>query len=184
MNDEYRKAEQDKYINAYQKDNYRMGGLRKADAERTVQQLMPTSMLDVGCGRGEMLDFAKSLGADTVIGIEVVPQLVAARDDVLPGEGWQLPFDDNSFDVVTCFDVMEHLLPGDDILTLQELSRVASRAVAVSANNKDSWDDGVQLHINKRPYPEWERLIIENVPGVIHKCDVNYVSPLWVVQLF
>jgi hypothetical protein len=48
----------------------------------------------------------------------------------------------------------------DDELACRELARVARRHVIVTANNAASFNSaGDDLHINRRPYHEWDRLI-------------------------
>jgi hypothetical protein len=56
-------------------------------------------------------------------------------------------------------DVIEHLIPGDDERACRELGRVARRHIIVTANNRPSMRHiGEDLHINKRPHEEWDRL--------------------------
>ncbi|HEX4364443.1 MAG TPA: methyltransferase domain-containing protein [Solirubrobacteraceae bacterium] len=82
------------------------------------------AILDVGCGSGRMLDELRGYGIAS--GLDVSPLAVAAaqaRGHVVHlGEAAALPFDDASFDLLTCFDVLEHTL--DDRGTLRELARV------------------------------------------------------------
>lgn len=47
--------------------------------------------------------------------------------------GSALPFGDGRFDVVTCLDVLEHVLPAERSSVLLELARVARRTVVVAA---------------------------------------------------
>lgn len=155
---ERRKSEQEKYVRVYQQSEYRMGVLRAMDTVRDLKCLpMRGSLVDVGCGRGEMLEEARAMGFGPVIGVEVVPELVNGTT-VVSGEVHALPFADKSYDVATMWDVIEHLVPGDDEAACRELARVARRHVMITANNLDSKSLGVQLHINKRPYEEWDRL--------------------------
>jgi len=84
-------------------------------------------ILDVGCGSGRNLELLRQFG--TVRGVEPEgPGLESCRADglgpdvVSPGMADSLPFDDTSFDLVTAFDVLEHL--EDDVLGLQEMRRV------------------------------------------------------------
>ena len=75
-------------------------------------------VLDVGCGGGAACEFAAKLGAQ-VSGIDLSPNSIkAAQDhaiksnlkiDYQSGIAEKLPYDDNTFDMVLCFDVLEHV---------------------------------------------------------------------------
>ena len=123
------------------------------------------NFLDVGCGRGEVLGYARSKGFDPVCGVEVVEDLLS--ETVIYGESHSLPFEDKTFDVVTCFDMIEHVLPQDTLRSLSELDRVSRRSVILSAANYPSWCNGKDLHINKRPYSEWDELIRSTIEGSV-----------------
>lgn len=155
--DRLRAREHGKYRDIYELDpRYRMSGARGSEAQRDILALKKGSLLDVGCGRGEIVEFAKANGFDAV-GVDVVP----LHHDIMQGSITALPFDDNSFDYVTSFDVLEHLLPIDTELALGELKRVARKGVLLTVNNKPSKNrvTGHELHINRRPYDEWAGLI-------------------------
>lgn len=84
-------------------------------------------ILDVGCGNGEMLDMLRELG--TVTGIDVSADAVehcrARFDDALDVRLGGIPDGlppAGSADVVTAFDVIEHL--DDDLDALRHLRRV------------------------------------------------------------
>ena len=82
-------------------------------------------ILDVGCGTGATLRALSSFGE--VHGVEPDPGAVAhclARglSTVVEGRAEQLPFEDNSFDVVVALDVLEHL--EDDRRAMLEMKRV------------------------------------------------------------
>jgi SAM-dependent methyltransferase len=85
----------------------------------------PSRLLDAGCGGGAMLDVLSDYG--DVAGLDMNPELVelARRrgyDDIREGVVEQLPWADETFDVVTLLDVLEHT--ADDDVTLKELRRV------------------------------------------------------------
>lgn len=185
-----RAIEHDKYRVAYgDLPNYRMGAQRMADAQHDLTNALVIggNYLDVGCGRGEMVDFAESIGFRHVQGTEVVQELIDDRHGrVIYAEVHALPFADNLFDVVTMFDVIEHLVPGDDEAACKELQRVAKSTVILTANNQDSFDRGVQLHINKRAYDEWHELFCSWFDGQVIRMDTDRhypVSPAWRVNL-
>lgn len=176
-----RQFEVNKYPRAYKHPNYRMGDARRRHAQAIVTGFdVRGSYLDVGCGRGEMLKHARALGFERVQGTEVVPSLYEAPD-VIMAMAHDLPFDDGEFEVVTCLDVLEHLLPEDTEIVLAELDRVASKHVVVTANNKSSRSLGMELHVNRRPYDEWDQIITDTLAGSVEWVarGVN-ISETWV----
>lgn len=152
-----RAAEHAKYVTAYGGENYRMKAERREDARADLKALpCRGAYLDVACGRGDMLDVARGLGFSPVMGTEIVPRLIDGKT-VVRAEVHALPFPDKSFDVATLYDVIEHLIPGDDEAACRELARVARRHVLIMANNFPSrLPDGRDLHINIRSYPAWD----------------------------
>lgn len=140
------------------------------------------SLLDVGTGRGEALAIATECGFAPVVGTDVVVELLQA-DRVLYAEAHSLPFAPESFDVVTCFDVLEHLLHEDQVPALREMCRVASRAVIVTAADYSSLYDGVELHVGRRHYDDWHRLIVENCAGHVSRVGWCGTSEGWRVDL-
>jgi SAM-dependent methyltransferase len=186
--DAARRNERRKYEKIYaERPNYRMKVERMTDAVADLAALPARGgYLDVSCGRGEMLDAAVRLGFDPVHGTEIVPSLIdGAR--VVRAEVQALQFSDGSFDVASMFDVIEHLVPGDDQLACLELKRVARRHVLLTANNKPSNRTGVELHINRRPYHEWDSLFREWFSGAavtwIGGGILDRISEAWRIDL-
>jgi len=106
-----RQSEQSKYVAAYKDPGYKMGLARMASAEDDLKK-MHGSLLDVGCGRGEVINMARALNLKPVMGVEVVPYLCDDKH-IVQGEVTDLPFLKGEFDNVTFYDVMEHLPPED-----------------------------------------------------------------------
>jgi SAM-dependent methyltransferase len=81
-------------------------------------------VLDAGCGSGRTLDELARYGSP--YGVELNPLgLAAARrrgHHVEQAAVEAIPFDDGSYDLVTCLDVIEHT--DDDVVALSELRRV------------------------------------------------------------
>ena len=81
-------------------------------------------ILDVGCGTGANLEMLANFGASE--GVDVSDDALefcrAKGLKVHKGLAEKLPFADESFDVVTALDVVEHL--DDDVAGLKEMHRV------------------------------------------------------------
>jgi len=82
-------------------------------------------ILDVGCGTGANLMLLLQFG--DAQGVDVSPDALAfcrerGLDQVRLGAAESLPYEDGSFDLVTAFDVVEHL--DDDVGSLREMRRV------------------------------------------------------------
>lgn len=124
-------SEAAKYEEMYAHDDYRMSEQRREEVLRILTDTPRGSLVDIGTGRGETLEIAKSLGHTPAFGTETVPDLIDGYKVIralLP----HLPHATGSFDTVTCFEVIEHLLPHDVLPALQELARVAKSRVIVS----------------------------------------------------
>jgi len=82
-------------------------------------------ILDVGCGTGANLKMLADYG--TAEGVDISSQAVdfcreRGLDSVKLGAIEQLPYENNSFELVTALDVIEHL--DDDVAGLREIRRV------------------------------------------------------------
>jgi SAM-dependent methyltransferase len=88
------------------------------------------SALDVGCGAGgTVARLAVRTEVATVFGLDPSPSALRlartkAGARVVRGSAVSLPFDDDRFDLVTCFDVLQHLPPGADAIAVAEARRV------------------------------------------------------------
>ncbi len=89
-------------------------------------------VLDVGCGRGEILRHCTSLGAEAhgidyaAVAVQLSRQAVTEgqASAVYRADAKSLPFADGSFDRVLLFDIVEHLHPWELDRALQEVRRV------------------------------------------------------------
>lgn len=99
-----------------------------------------TSLLDVGFGPGSITaDLARIVAPGEVVGIESEPHAVELARELMETRGvsnvtlrtgsvYELPFEDGSFDVVHCHQVLQYL--SDPPAALREMARVARRVVA------------------------------------------------------
>lgn len=110
---------------------------------RAIRGQHRLSALDAGCGTGLNVErLARRPEVDTAIGVDVSSDALArarrydhpwARATVLA-----LPFPEKSFDIVTCFDVLQHVPLGKDGCAVCELARVVRPGglVLIRANGR------------------------------------------------
>ena len=82
------------------------------------EDLGQVRLLDIGCGGGVLTEEFASMGCQ-VTGIDISPRSIeiaqahAAKSglsiDYRVGSGTRLPFEENSFEAVSCCDVLEHI---------------------------------------------------------------------------
>ncbi len=110
-----------------------------------LEPLAPASVLDAGCGEGETIARLGGLLGERITAVDIsrycvdrvamrLPEVEVSRASVT-----DLPFPEDSFDLVLCLEVIEHL--DDPQRAVRELSRVGARDVVVSV-----------------PYEPWFRL--------------------------
>jgi 2-polyprenyl-6-hydroxyphenyl methylase/3-demethylubiquinone-9 3-methyltransferase len=88
-------------------------------------------LLDIGCGGGVLTEDFASMGCQ-VTGIDISPRSIEVAKahaalsgltvDYRVGSGTELDFEANSFDAVSCCDVLEHIQDWKQVLA--EASRV------------------------------------------------------------
>lgn len=93
-----------------------------------------STILDVGCGRGNGIFNLKKLGKE-VFGVEISQTAVNAAKNkglnVVQGSITKIPYEDEKFELVTSTDVIEHLYEEDVLKALKELWRVSKKYVAL-----------------------------------------------------
>jgi ubiquinone/menaquinone biosynthesis C-methylase UbiE len=106
------------------------GGMRAINAallKRVVADGRHLRILDAGCGTGGDALFLQRYG--TVVGLDIATEALALAQQRIPGylvrgSVVQLPFADQSFDLVTSFDVLYHRAVIDEQQALAEVRRV------------------------------------------------------------
>lgn len=143
---------------AYSMPEYRMGDQRLRTALHWLDRHLrgDDELMDVGTGRGELVDAVRWRFGVQAFGCEIVPELTTRPHVSLIGSLTRLPFPDRAFDVVTCLDVLEHLMnPADSLAALRELWRITARVLLISVHHGDDIRAGINLHANKRPREDW-----------------------------
>ena len=102
-----------------------------------VVALNPTSILDVGCGEGFIAEaIMAQLPQVTYRGIDMDETAVSLAQELNPkaeistGDVLNLQFKDESFDLVICSEVLEHVTP--PLAALKELHRVSKQHLILS----------------------------------------------------
>jgi ubiquinone/menaquinone biosynthesis C-methylase UbiE len=97
------------------------------------------SILDVGCGKGILMKRIVSAGRDFefISGVDVFqPYIVSCKQErvyheVLLCDCRNLPFKRQSFDLILCSHVIEHLEKEDGIRLLNDLETIAQRRIVI-----------------------------------------------------
>jgi 2-polyprenyl-3-methyl-5-hydroxy-6-metoxy-1,4-benzoquinol methylase len=140
-------------------------------------------VLDAGCGTGYGAVILRDAGASQVVGVDIAAAVVeAARSQEGPalnfeqGDAARLPYPDASFDLVTCFEVIEHV--PDPSAMLGELARVLDPAgvLAISSPNADRYPAGNPHHRREFTTSEFRALLGEAFPSVRLLAQHQWVS--------
>lgn len=180
-----REEELARYTKIYEDDpDYHCTDIRLRGLEKVFRGIPTKGLryLDVSCGRGESLALADKFDFEVVSGTETVGILTNERVGygVLPN----LSIPDKYYDVVSCIEVLEHLVPDDVTPALLELERIAKSYIIISAADFPSWYNGANLHPSARPEHEWHLLFVELWGDKVQRLPFNlHPSPAWLVKL-
>jgi ubiquinone/menaquinone biosynthesis C-methylase UbiE len=173
---------------------------RRLDAAFAVAEVQPgMKVLDVGCGRGEILRHCAQLGANAygvdyaAVAVDMSQGVIQALDGITPGktgvgqaDAKKLPFASSSFDRVLMFDVVEHLHPWELQEAMREVHRVLKpegRFVIHTAPN--IWYDRYAYPMVRlvrtamgqgAHYPKDPRQFLVNVNEHVHVNEQSLVS--------
>jgi len=124
-------------------------------------------VLELGCGDKSWLGM---LDAKYKIGVDVSSRQADYNLDITKG----LPFHDNSFDLIGCFDVMEHLEQRHIEQTLAEMFRVSHTAVFSISYQMSNYGltHAFDLHATIKP-EEWWLSVIKNAGYELNSKRLN-----------
>ncbi|MDP3941739.1 MAG: class I SAM-dependent methyltransferase [bacterium] len=133
-------------------DNYRKYRARNPLQHQLIESFLrtvvrqsrivhPKSILEAGCGEGFILErlYKANIG-EKLVGIDFSDRAIALAKkerphlDIRKGDIYNIPFKDNSFDLVICCEVLEHLERPENALS--ELARVSKSYVILSVPNE------------------------------------------------
>jgi ubiquinone/menaquinone biosynthesis C-methylase UbiE len=133
-------------------------------------------VLDAGCGEGYGARLLADLGgARRCVGIDIDERTIAAAREAYGdveaiefevGDVTHLPFEDASFDVVTCFETIEHVSAQRDAIA--ELARVLRPGglLLISSPNRGVYPPGNPFHERELAAAEFEALLKESFTHV------------------
>lgn len=131
-------------------------------------------VLDAGCGLGYGTAMLFRAGAQSVDGLDRHPEAIGrARADApgtatfTVGDVLQLPYPDASFDLVVCFEVLEHL--EDHERLLRELRRVLARdgLLLISSPNRGVAPPGNPWHLRELTTDELRGALVAHFAHVV-----------------
>ena len=147
-------------------------------------------ILDVGCGTGANLLMLSKYGEAE--GVDIAEDALAfcrerGLDRVRLGAGEELPYEDGTFDLVTAFDVVEHM--DDDLAGLREMRRVlrpGGRALLFVPTFMFLWgvQDDVSNHRRRYRLPELRR-VLEQAGFEIERttyANITFFLPILLVR--
>lgn len=95
---------------------------------REILKKRPGTLLEVGTGDGVLKDYVKNNTSieykNLDIAEDLTPDFLGSVDDI--------PLEDNSFDIVCAFEILEHLPFEKFETSLQELARVSKKDIIIS----------------------------------------------------
>lgn len=130
------------------------------------------SILEVGCGDGRIVN--QLIGKyENICGLDISKEgLKSVKTTKVKGSIENLPFQDNSFDIVMCCEVLEHLPYPIYNKALGELERVSKEYILISVPNNESLQSGMikcpQCHCT---YHIWRHLRSFNQKNVEYLFD-------------
>jgi len=167
--------EKDKYIAIYNSKKHEYYG-HTNHGKKTINYLIkkkPKSVIDIGCGHNE---FCKILRKNQINAIGI--DFACPNADIIC-DAKNLPFKNKEFELLTAFDMLEHLLTDEVDIVLTEFERISKYFIfSISTHQSINQWQGETLHPTVKPKSWWYAKIIEN-KGIILNEKNGYILGKW-----
>lgn len=133
--------------------------------------LNPKSCLDVGCGTGKLVGALRRFGIDAFgvelseVALNIIPSSI--RPFVKHGDISKLPYEENQFDLVITFDVLEHIDRAKIKKSINETIRVSKKYILhkiyTRENKYITWlhaKDFSHISVFNRKY--WQKIFLQH----------------------
>ncbi len=144
----------------------------EACIRRIVQDTLPGSVCDVGCGTGALIRRIRDVRADcgSLTGVDFVVEDAAAIEgvDYIAARIEELPFPDRHFDTVICTHVIEHVLEYRQAIA--ELRQITARRLIIVVPREREYLYSFNPHFNFFPYAHSFLRAVHPVPDN-HACE-------------
>jgi len=112
--------------------------------QKAISQIHFSSILDVGCGEGVTINLIEPyIKNKTCLGIDLDPAHIKMSKENAPfcefktGDIYNMPFEENAFDVLLCLEVLEHL--DNPEKAIKQLYKTTSKYLIISVPNEPIW---------------------------------------------
>ena len=165
--------------------------------QKMINDLVPRlswRVLDVGTSTGTNLRLLNNMGFEDVTGLDLNPEAIRfcaekGLGDVKLGDIENLPFENETFDLILATDIIEHV--EDDARAVQELQRVLApdgKLLITVPAFKALWGHNDDTSHHKRRYVAREVLALIKSAGLHIRRDFYFnfllFFPIWVARQF
>lgn len=116
------------------------------------------TVLDVGCGMCKGMKALREIGAEDVWGQDIDNRLEGLDKNLMICPLYQIP--DKSYDVVTSYDVIEHVI--EDIDFFNHLIRIAKETVIITTPNFTRSQARNHCHCREYTIPQFVNIFLPN----------------------
>ena len=140
-------------------------------------------VLDAACGTGYGTVILAEAGSRNVTGIDLSVDAVDGaakrlgdRGSVLQADVRDLPFEDDSFDLITCFETIEHVEDGAKVIA--EFRRVLREdgLLLISSPNPGVYPEGNEHHVHEYSSEELSALVGAAFPDLVEHVQHPWIA--------